>query len=60
MPVEIDELTTEVFVEPGTAAGPGAAPSQPASPWQAVDAFRAMRERLARIAERTRAEAYDD
>ncbi len=60
MPVYVDELTSEVSVEAGAASTPSNAQSQAQSPWQAADAYRALRARLARIAERTRAEAYDD
>jgi hypothetical protein len=54
----VDELTTEVSVDTGAASTPSNAQAQ--SPWQEADAYRALRARLARIAERTRAEAYDD
>jgi hypothetical protein len=58
MPVHVDELTTEVSVDTGATSTPSNAQAQ--SPWQEADAYRALRARLARIAERTRAEAYDD
>jgi len=58
MPVHVDELTSEVSVDTGAASTTSSGQAQ--SPWQEADAYRALRARLARIAERTRAEAYDD
>jgi cytochrome c556 len=61
MAVRVDELTSDVTVEPEAAAPSGPAGGSPArSRWQQADEFRALRERLARDAERTRAEAYSD
>jgi hypothetical protein len=60
MPVHVDELTTDVSVEPGAGSTPSTAQTQAPSAWQESDAFRAMRERLARVAERTKADAYGD
>jgi hypothetical protein len=60
MPVHVGELTADVSVDPGAASTPDAAQSSAQSPWQQADAYRALRERLARMAERPRAEAYDD
>ena len=48
MPVHVEELTSDVSVEPGAGSTQGGAQSQGQSPWQEADAFRALRERLAR------------
>jgi hypothetical protein len=57
--VRVDDLSSDVVAE-GASVG-GAGPTPPAPPaWEAEDAYRALRERVARDAERTRAEAYDD
>jgi hypothetical protein len=60
MPVHVEELTSDVSVEPGAGSTQGGAQSQGQSPWQEADAFRALRERLARNAARTSAEGYGD
>lgn len=57
MSVRVDDLTSDVTAEaapqePSGSAGPG--------PWEAEDRYRELRDRMARDAERTRAEAYDD
>jgi hypothetical protein len=61
MAVRVDELTSDVTVEPEAAPAPGPTGGAPArTRWQQADEHRALRERLARDAERTRAEAYSD
>jgi hypothetical protein len=57
MTVRVDELSSDVSVEREPESTAGVPPQET---WQQADAFRAMRERLARDAARTRAEAYDD
>jgi hypothetical protein len=59
MTVRVDELTSDVTVEPGAnkAAGSG---SPPTAPPEHADDMRALMDRLSRDAERTRAEAYGD
>jgi hypothetical protein len=56
MTVYVEELTSDVTPEPEPSAGPVAAPAA----WQLEDNLRALRQRLARDAERTRAEGYSD
>jgi hypothetical protein len=57
MPVRVDELTTDVSVEHDRTGESGAA-SPPR--WEPAESARAIRERLARDEERTRAEGYGD
>ena len=54
-PVHVDELTSEVVAEPEPDSG-----AESAAPADEEDRFRAMRDRLARDAARTRAEGFDD
>jgi hypothetical protein len=57
MTVHVDEMVTEVSVEPETAAGPAArAPSD----WQAAARIRERHARLEADAWRTAAEGFDD
>jgi hypothetical protein len=60
MPVNVDQVTSEVVAEsdPG-ARVPSAAPSEE-SPWLALARHRALRRQLVEDALRIRAEAYDD
>lgn len=59
MTVRVDELSSEVVAEPeAQPAGVPAPESEEA--WQLAERHRMLRERLARDAERTRAEAYGD
>jgi hypothetical protein len=57
MTVHVDELTSEVTPETAPALPSGPAP---ATVWQEQARLRALRERAARDAARTCAEAYDD
>ena len=59
MTVRVDELTSDVTVEPHSGGGAAATGAQP-SPAERGEDVRALMERLARDAERTRAEAYGD
>ncbi len=56
-PVTVDELTTEVEVQPGADGAPAAAP--PPAPWKQAERQRALHARLERDARRTRAEGFD-
>jgi hypothetical protein len=61
MTVHVDELQSDVSVEPETAAAPAqGAGTSDASRWRQLEEFRALREQLARQAERTRADGYGD
>jgi hypothetical protein len=61
MPVNVDQVTSEVVAEPGAAAAPsgGSGPGQE-SPWLALARHQALGALSAEDALRTRAEAYDD
>jgi hypothetical protein len=56
MTVHVEELTSDVTSEPEPAGGAMAGPTS----WQLEENLRALRARLARDAERTRAEGYSD
>lgn len=56
-PITVDELTTEVEVQPGAAGAPAAAP--PAPPWKLAERQRALHARLERDACRTSTEGCD-
>jgi hypothetical protein len=56
--IHVEELSTEVSVEPTRPAQSTAGPA-PAQP-ETLEAYLAMRDRLARDADRTRAEGYGD
>lgn len=61
MTVHVDELTSDVAVEPEAAAAEQrGATEQPASRWEEEDRFRALRERLAYDLLRTSSEGFDD
>jgi hypothetical protein len=61
MTIHVDELRTDVSVEPGTAAAPpGDADAPERFRWRRVEEFRALRDRLAREAERTSSDGYGD
>ncbi|MDQ5822187.1 MAG: hypothetical protein M3540_12170, partial [Actinomycetota bacterium] len=57
MSVRVDDLTSDVTAEsePHDTSG-----SDSSGAWEAEDRYRELRDRMARDAERTRAEAYDD
>jgi hypothetical protein len=57
MSVHVDELTSEVTADAAPAPPPASAPP---TVWQEQARLRALRERAARDAARTCAEAYDD
>ena len=59
MTVRVDELSSEVVAEPETHPA-GAAEAAEEDVWQLAERRRMLRERLARDAERTHAEAYGD
>jgi hypothetical protein len=58
--VHVDDLSSEVVAEGGASSGAAGPPPAEPPPWEAEDVYRAVRERLARDADRTRAEAYGD
>jgi hypothetical protein len=63
MTVHVDELSSDVTVETEaarTGAAGAAAGRTETPPWQQLDALRALRDRLARDAERTRSDGYGD
>ena len=60
MPVNVDQVTSEVVTESDPAAtAPSATPSEE-SPWLALARHRGLRRQTVEDALRTRAEAYDD
>ena len=60
MTIHVDELRTDVSVEPATAAAPASPGADGSHRWRRVDELRALRDRLAREAERTSADGYSD
>lgn len=56
MSVHVDEMTSDVVGEPA----PSTTPSSGTTPWEEEERARAVAERVARDAERTRAEGFDD
>jgi hypothetical protein len=56
--IHVEELSSEVSVEPPRPAQSTAGPAPPQP--ETLEAYRAMRERFARDADRTRAEGYGD
>jgi hypothetical protein len=61
MTIHVDELRTDVSVEPATATAPTGDTDAPEQfRWRRVEGFRALRDRLAREAERTSSDGYGD
>jgi hypothetical protein len=61
MSVHVDELTSDVRVEPGPASGPDSQETSDApTRWQQDERYRAVHERVMRDLERVSAEGYGD
>ena len=58
MPVHIEQLNTEMVLEPDGAQADGPADTEPT--WRSVDRARALRSRVDKDRCRTRAKGFDD